>query len=89
MEQQEFLLLIDGSSLLTTQFYGNLPREIMFAKTLEEKEKYFHKIMMTSTGIYTNGVYGFMRTLLKIIKEQKPTYLAVAWDVSRNTFRRE
>ena len=89
MEREQFLLLIDGSSLLTTQFYGNLPREIMFAKTLEEKEKYFHKIMMTSTGMYTNAVYGFMRTLMKIIKEQKPTYLAVAWDVSRDTFRRQ
>ena len=44
--EQEFLLLIDGSSLLTTQFFGNLPREILFAKTLEEKEKYFYKIMM-------------------------------------------
>lgn len=87
--EQEFLLLIDGSSLLTTQFFGNLPREILFAKTLEEKEKYFHKIMMTSKGVYTNAIFGFMRTLLKILKEQKPTYLAVAWDLSRNTFRRE
>ena len=87
--EKEYLLLIDGSSLLTTQFFGNLPREIMFAKTLEEKERYFHKIMMTSTGTYTNAVFGFLRTLFKIIKEQKPTYLAVAWDLSRDTFRRE
>lgn len=87
--EQEFLLLIDGSSLLTTQFFGNLPREILFAKMLEEKEKYFHKIMMTSTGVYTNAIFGFMRTLLKILKEQKPAYLAVAWDLSRDTFRRE
>lgn len=87
--EKEYLLLIDGSSLLTTQFFGNLPREIMFAKTLEEKEKYFHKIMMTSTGVYTNAIFGFLRTLFKIIKDQNPTYLAVAWDLSRNTFRRE
>lgn len=87
--EQEFLLLIDGSSLLTTQFFGNLPREILFAKTLEEKEKYFYKIMMTSKGVYTNAVFGFIRTLFKILKEQKPTYLAVAWDLSRDTFRRE
>ena len=84
-----YLLLIDGSSLLSTQFFGNLPREILFAKTPEEKEKYFHKIMMTSKGVYTNAVYGFLRTLLKILKDQKPAYLAVAWDLSRNTFRRE
>ena len=87
--EQKYLLLIDGSSLLSTQFFGNLPREIMYAKTMEEKEKYFHKIMMTSTGTYTNGIFGFMRALLKICKEQKPDYLAVAWDLTRDTFRRE
>ena len=89
MKENEFLLIIDGSSLLTTQFFGNLPKEIMFAKTTEEKERFFPKIMQTSTGVYTNAVYGFLRVMLKIIKEQKPTYLAVVWDVSRDTFRRE
>ncbi len=88
-KQDDYLLIIDGSSLLSTQFFGNLPKEIMFAKTTEEKEKYFPKIMQTTTGVYTNAVYGFLRVLLKIIKEQKPTYLAVTWDISRNTFRRE
>ncbi len=85
----DFLLIIDGSSLLSTQFFGNLPREIVFAKTQEEKERYFHKIMQTSKGIYTNAVYGFLRTLIKILKEQQPKYLAITWDVSRDTFRRE
>lgn len=85
----DFLLLIDGSSLLSTQYYGNLPREIMFAKTAEDREKFYDKIMQTSTGIYTNAIYGFMRSLLKILKEQKPKYIAVAWDISRDTFRRE
>ncbi|WP_312372849.1 DNA polymerase I [Lachnoclostridium sp.] len=88
-KEDDYLLVIDGSSLLSTQFFGNLPKEIMFAKTMEEKEKYFPRIMQTTTGVYTNAVYGFLRVLLKIIKEQKPTYLAVAWDISRNTFRRE
>ena len=88
-ENKEYLLIIDGSSLLSTQFFGNLPREIMFAKTTEEKARYFSKIMHTSSGVYTNAVYGFIRVLLKIIKDQKPTYLAVTWDVSRDTFRRE
>lgn len=87
--EQDYLLLIDGSSLLSTQFFGNLPREIMYAKTIEEKEKYYHKIMMTSAGTYTNGIFGFMRALIKICKEQKPAYLAVAWDLTRDTFRRE
>lgn len=85
----DYLLLIDGSSLLSTQFFGNMPREILFAKTLEEKQQFFPKIMQTSEGYYTNAVYGFVRTLLKILQEQRPTHMAVAWDVSRNTFRRE
>lgn len=85
----KYLLLIDGSSLLTTQFFGNLPTEILFAKTDEEKAKYFGKIMQTSKGVYTNAVFGFLRTLMKICKEQRPSYIAVAWDMSRNTFRRE
>ena len=37
-KNKEYLLIIDGSSLLSTQFYGNLPREILFAKTAEEKK---------------------------------------------------
>lgn len=86
---KEYLLLIDGSSLLSTQYYGNLPREIMFAKTNEEREAFYGKIMQTSMGVYTNAIYGFMRTFLKILREQKPTHAAVAWDLSRDTFRRE
>ncbi len=85
----DYLLIIDGSSLLSTQFYGNIPREILMAKTAEEKEKYYHKIMKTSKGVYTNAVYGFLRTLFSILDKQKPRYLAVTWDLTRNTFRRE
>ena len=84
-----YLLIIDGSSLLSTQYYGNLPRQILYAKTTEEKEKYYDKIMSTRSGVYTNGVYGFLRTLLKIINENKPSHLAVCWDLTRDTFRRK
>ncbi len=68
----DYLLLIDGSSLLSTQYFGNLPREILYAKKQEEKEAWYHKIMMTSKGVYKNGRFGFLRYLFKIIKEQKP-----------------
>lgn len=87
--KDKYLLIIDGSSLLSTQYYGNLPREILYAKTEDEKKKFYHKIMQTKKGVYTNAVFGFMRTLIKILNEQKPDYIAVAWDKSRNTFRRE
>jgi DNA polymerase-1 len=89
MEQKEFLLIIDGSSLLSTQFYGNLPREILAERNPEEREKYFGKIMKTSKGVYTNGIYGFLRTLFSLIEHQKPTHIAVTWDLTRDTFRRE
>lgn len=84
------LLIIDGSSLLSTSYYGNLPKEAMYAKTDEEKEAAFSKILQTSNGVYTNGIYGFMKTLKKIIVNQKPTHLAVAFDMSRETtFRKQ
>lgn len=85
---EPYLLIIDGSSLLSTQFYGNLPPAVLMAKTVEEKERHFSRIMQTSTGVYTNGIFGFLRYLLKVIRQQKPTYLAVAWDITRDTFRR-
>lgn len=42
---------------------------------------------VTSSGQHTNAVYGFTSMLLNVLKEQKPTHLAVAFDVSRDTFR--
>jgi len=45
------------------------------------------KALSTSTGISTNAVYGFLNTLLKLIKEEKPDYLAVVFDSKTPTFR--
>lgn len=83
-------LIIDGSSLLSTSYYGNLPKEVMYAKTDEDREAAYKKILQTSNGVYTNGVYGFFKTLNKIIDKQKPKYLALVFDVSRQTtFRKK
>jgi DNA polymerase-1 len=43
----------------------------------------------TSTGQPTNAIYGFASMLINLIKEEKPTHIAVAFDVSRQTFRTE
>ena len=43
----------------------------------------------TSTGQPTNAIYGFASMLINLIKEEKPTHIAVAFDVSRKTFRTE
>jgi DNA polymerase-1 len=44
---------------------------------------------MTSTGQPTNAVYGFMSMMLNVVQAEKPTHVAVAFDVSRKTFRSE
>ena len=84
----EKLLIIDGSSLLSTSFYATATAYLM-AKTDEDKEKALERLMKTSDGRYTNGVFPFMRTLLSLIKKNEPTHLAIVWDVSRQTFRQE
>ena len=84
----EKLLIIDGSSLLSTSFYATATAYLM-AKTDEDKEKALTRLLKTSDGRYTNGVFPFMRTLLSLIKKNQPTHLAVVWDVSRQTFRQE
>ena len=41
----------------------------------------------TADGQHTNAIYGFATMLISLIKEEKPTHIAVAFDVSRKTFR--
>ena len=43
----------------------------------------------TSTGQHTNAVYGFTSMLINVMRDEQPTHLAVAFDVSRQTFRTE
>ena len=43
----------------------------------------------TASGQPTNAIYGFSSMLLNLIRDEKPTHLAVAFDVSRKTFRSE
>jgi DNA polymerase-1 len=43
----------------------------------------------TAMGQHTNAIYGFATMLISIIKEEKPSHVAVAFDVSRKTFRSE
>src|SRR5688572_29036187 len=43
----------------------------------------------TTTGQPTNAVYGFTSMLINVLRDEQPTHLAVAFDVSRKTFRSE
>lgn len=43
----------------------------------------------TAQGQHTNAIYGFASMLINLIRDEKPTHIAVAFDVSRKTFRSE
>jgi len=44
-------------------------------------------LLTTRQGVYTNAVYGFATMLLRILEEEKPDYVAVAFDKGGPTFR--
>ncbi len=69
----EKLIVIDGNSILNRAFYG-----IMGSKMLQ-----------TADGTYTNAVYGFLTILFRILEDEKPEYLVVAFDVKSPTKRHE
>src|SRR3990172_3627613 len=66
------LILIDGHSLAYRAFYG-LPLYDQRGKVA----------FSTSRGEYTNAVYGFANTLIKVWNEEKPDYIAVAFALGR------
>src|SRR5699024_9987777 len=44
-------------------------------------------LLNNDKGIYTNGVYGFTTMLLRILDEEKPSHILVAFDAGKTTFR--
>lgn len=45
--------------------------------------------LTNAEGLHTNAIYGFMNILFKLLEEEKPDGLAVAFDLSAPTFRHE
>ena len=45
--------------------------------------------LTNSEGLHTNAIYGFLNTLFKVLEEEKPDYLTVAFDVKAPTFRHQ
>ena len=41
----------------------------------------------TTTGQPTNAVYGFTSMLINVLRDEQPTHIVVAFDVSRRSFR--
>ena len=67
-------LIVDGSSMLVRAYFASA---------------YGGRIMRSKSGVYTNAVFGFLNMMLRAVEQMRPTHLFVAWDVSRDTFRRE
>ena len=43
--------------------------------------------LTNAEGLHTNGIYGFLNIMFRILDEEKPEYLAVAFDLKAPTFR--
>lgn len=46
-------------------------------------------LLNNDKGVYTNAVYGFTTMLMKILEEEKPTHIMVAFDAGKTTFRHQ
>lgn len=48
---------------------------------------YAMKVFTTKEGLPTNGIFGFIKLIFKIMEDEQPTYFAVAFDLHAPTFR--
>lgn len=55
--------------------------------SLMNRAFYALPVLTNSKGEFTNALYGFLNIVIKVIEEQKPDYLAVAFDLKAPTFR--
>lgn len=60
---------------------------LLDGNSLANRAFYALRLFSTSDGVYTNAVYGFLTMLFKLLDEEKPEYVAVAFDKGRQTFR--
>jgi len=62
---------------------------VIDGNSLANRAFYAIPMLSNSQGLITNAVYGFTNMLQKLIQQEQPDYLAVAFDVSRKVFRHE
>ncbi len=62
---------------------------LLDGNSLANRAFYALRLFATSDGVYTNAVYGFLTMLFKLLDEEQPDYLAVAFDKGGPTFRHE
>ncbi|RYF59192.1 MAG: hypothetical protein EOO39_33480, partial [Cytophagaceae bacterium] len=44
---------------------------------------------ISSKGINTSAIFGFMNSMMEVLQKEKPTHIGVAFDHSKKTFRHE
>lgn len=69
----EKIILVDGNNLIFRSYYATAATG---------------NLMVNSKNYPTNALYGFTNMINKIIEEEKPTFMAVAYDIGKN-FRNE
>lgn len=89
MENQRKLVIVDGSSMLVTAFWGNSPAQMQRCKTEDEYKNFYSNLLHTQSGIYTNAVYSMLKQVIKIVKEQKPSHMVFVFDKSREMLIRK
>ncbi|MDE7306406.1 MAG: hypothetical protein K2N33_03365, partial [Clostridia bacterium] len=57
--------------------------------SLLNRAYYATPVFTTRSGMPTNGIFGFVKLLFKILEDNKPKYLVVAFDLKAPTFRHE
>ncbi len=62
---------------------------IIDANSILNRAFYAIRPLTNADGLNTNGIYGFLNILLKELNDEKPDFIACAFDVSRVTFRTE
>lgn len=88
--RKQYLLIIDGSSLLATSYYSTLPKALRKEKDADKQAVLFEQLLPKDPqGRYINAVEKFFKTLSTIELYQRPTHLVICWDSGRNTFRKE
>ena len=62
---------------------------IIDGNSLINRAFYALPLLANANGVYSNAVFGFINCVIKLINDNKPDYMAVAFDYGRKTFRNQ
>lgn len=84
-------MTMSGSGSKSTQGRFSMSEKIVLIDGHSILNRAFFGVppLTNSEGLHTNAVYGFLNIMFKILDEEKPDYLTVAFDRSEPTFRHQ